>query len=97
MLTLTDDAVTAIRQLTSQPGLPADTGLRIATTAASDDGIPTFELALAAAPQPEDQVLEKSGVRVFLDPEAQAAFDDKSLDAETDEESVRFQVTERPS
>lgn len=97
MLTLTDDAVSAIRALTAQPGLPADTGLRIASTAATDDGIPTFELALAAAPQPDDHVIETSGVRVFLDPEAQAAFDDKALDAETDEESVRFQVTDRPS
>jgi Fe-S cluster assembly iron-binding protein IscA len=29
MLTLTDSAVTAIRNLTSQPELPEDTGLRI--------------------------------------------------------------------
>jgi len=44
MLTLTDSAVTAIRNLTSQPELPDETGLRIMS---QDQGGPAFQVTLA--------------------------------------------------
>lgn len=96
MLTLTGDAATAIRDITSQPGLPDDTGLRIAAAAASD-GSPAFEIAVAAAPQPADDVVEDQGARVFLDPDASAALDDKALDAEVSEGTVRFRIEDQQS
>lgn len=94
MLTLTGSAVSAIRDITSQPGLPDDTGVRIAS-AASDDGAPAFEIAVSAAPAPSDAVIEEEGARVFLDPEASAALDDKALDAEVGEGVVRFRIGEQ--
>lgn len=96
MLTLTGDAVSAIRDITTQPGLPDQTGLRIATSAAADGG-PAFEIAVASAPQPADDVVEAEGARVFLDPDASAALDDKALDAEVAEDTIRFRIEDQQS
>lgn len=96
MLTLTTGAVNAIREITHQPGLPEETGVRIAATASGNGG-PAFEIAVASTPEPADDVVEAEGARVFLDPEASAAFDDKALDAEIDEGQIRFRVEDRTS
>ena len=91
MLTLTDSAVAAIRSLTSQPELPAETGLRIMAPA---DGAPSFQLALAEAPVAGDQVVEEGGARVFVEAAAAAALQDKELDAQVNEQGdVAFNVT----
>jgi iron-sulfur cluster assembly protein len=91
MLMLTDSAVSAIRSLTTQPQLPAATGLRIA---AQGNEAPSLQLALAEGPVAGDQVLEESGVRVFLEPTAAAVLDDKELDARVDEQGqVAFSVS----
>ena len=93
MLTLTDSAVTAIRNLTSQPELPEDTGLRIMS---QDEGGPAFQVTLAESPVAGDQVIETDGARVFLEPGAAVALDDKSLDAQVDDEgTVAFTLAEQ--
>lgn len=90
MLTLTDNAVTAIRALTSQPELPADTGLRIM---AQGEEIPSFQLSLAPTPSEGDQVIESEGARVFVESIAAQALSDSALDAEVDEQGgVAFSV-----
>lgn len=95
MLTLTDNAVTAIRALTSQPELPADTGLRIM---AQGEEIPSFQLSLAATPTDGDQVIETDGARVFVEPVAADALSDKALDAEVDDQGgVAFSVHPQPA
>ncbi|HEV8219898.1 MAG TPA: Fe-S cluster assembly protein HesB [Streptosporangiaceae bacterium] len=83
MLTLTDQAVTAIRNLTTQAGLPPETGIRIAPEAGDERGL---ALSLADAPQAGDQVIEAADVHVFVQPEASAVLDDKALDAQINEE-----------
>jgi iron-sulfur cluster assembly protein len=83
MLTLTDQAVAAIRDLTTRPGLPAQTGLRIAPGEADTGGL---ALSLSDGPVSGDQVIEESDVQVFLQPEAADALDDKALDAQINEE-----------
>jgi iron-sulfur cluster assembly protein len=93
MLTLTDSAVTAIRNLTAQPELPDETGLRIMS---QDQGGPAFQVTLAETPADGDQVIETEGARVFLEPGAAVALDDKSLDAQVDDEgTVAFTLAER--
>ncbi len=93
MLTLTDSAVTAIRNLTSQPELPEDTGLRIMS---QDEGGPAFQVTLAESPAAGDQVIESSGARVFLEPGAAVALDDKSLDAQVDDQgTVAFTLADQ--
>ena len=93
MLTLTDSAVSAIRTLTSQPDLPQDTGLRIMTQ--SDQGA-GFQLGLAEAPAAGDQVVEEGGARVFVEPTAAAALDDKALDAQVNEQGdLAFRIADQ--
>ena len=93
MLTLTDNAVTAIRALTSQPEQPPDTGLRIMGQG-QGEGVPPFQLALAETPAEGDQVIEANGARVFLADDTAQVLADKALDAEVDAEGgVAFSVT----
>lgn len=95
MLTLTAEAVSAVRQLTKRPDMPEDTGLRIASVA-TGDGAATYAIDIAEAPLPTDQVVEAEGARVYLDQTAATEFDDKALDAEVEAGQVRFQLMERP-
>ncbi len=60
MLTLTDQAVSAIRNLTTRPGLPAQTGVRIAPGEADTGGL---ALSLSDGPQAGDRVIEIRPVR----------------------------------
>jgi iron-sulfur cluster assembly protein len=83
MLTLTDQAVDAIRGLTTRPGLSEQTGLRIAPGEADTGGL---ALSLSDGPQAGDQVIEEADVQVFVQPEAAAALDAKSLDAPVGED-----------
>jgi iron-sulfur cluster assembly protein len=90
MLTLTDNAVTAIRALTSQPEQPPETGLRIM---GQGEGVPPFELALVETPADGDQVIEANGARVFLAAGTAQVLADKALDAQVDDEGgVAFSV-----
>jgi len=83
MLTLTDQAVAAIRNLTTRPGLPAQTGLRIAPGEADTGGL---ALSLSDGPQAGDRVIEETDVQIYLQPEAATALEDKELDAQVDED-----------
>ena len=83
MLTLTDQAVSAIRSLTTRPGLPAQTGLRIAPGEADPGGL---SLSLADGPQAGDRVIEETDIQVFVQPDAAADLDDKELDAQVNED-----------
>jgi len=82
VLTLTDRAAETIRTLTSQPGIPADTGLRMSL---QDAGAGTLALSLEG-PQPGDAVIEDSGARVFVHQDVAAIVEDSELDAEFDEQ-----------
>jgi iron-sulfur cluster assembly protein len=82
MLMLTDQAVDAIRNLTTRPGLPAETGLRIAP----QDGAGGLALSLADGPEAGDRVIEEADVQVFVQPDAAATLDDKALDAQVSED-----------
>jgi len=83
MLTLTDQAVAAIRNLTTRPGLPAQTGLRIAPGEADTGGL---ALSLSDGPHAGDRVIEETDVQIYLQPEAATALEDKELDAQVDED-----------
>jgi Fe-S cluster assembly iron-binding protein IscA len=86
MLTLTDNAATAVKTISSQ--VPTEgAGLRI-RDAGPDTG---FELAIAPTPENGDDVVETDGARVFVDAAASPALDERVLDAEFgDDGSVRF-------
>ncbi|CAB4936331.1 MAG: Fe-S cluster assembly protein HesB [Actinobacteria bacterium] len=97
MLTLTENAATAIRTLVDGVQAPAEAGLRI-----SDDPTgPALELAITGGPEAADQVVEAQdpdgrGARVFLDDQAAAVLADKTLDAAADGEgNLQFGITEQ--
>lgn len=91
MLTLTDSAVSAIRDLLAGKDVPAEGGLRIsAGPPANGDDHPSFELAVVTGPELADAVVERDGVYVYVEPAALAAFEDKVLDAELGEAGVSF-------
>lgn len=94
MLMLTNQAASAIRDLTTQAGVAEETGLRIASTT-GDDGTPALTLSLAAQ-QPEDHVVNAEGAQVFLDSDAATQLDDKALDAEVSEQGeIQFMLAEQ--
>ncbi|RMI31313.1 hypothetical protein [Nocardia stercoris] len=80
MLKLTNTAVEAVRTITAREDTPPDAGLRIYTV----DGSGTLQLAVAAEPADQDQVVLTDGSRVFLDEQAAALLDDKVLDTALD-------------
>ena len=92
MLTVTDNAVTEIRNLIDQPQVPDDGGLRIT----SDAGAGSLTLSLAATPAEDDTVVDASGARLFLDAGAAELLDDKTLDAVQDQNGqVQFAVAQQ--
>lgn len=88
MLTLTENAATAVKAVVAGTPDVQAAGIRIRGAEAPTAG---FELTLAPQPEPADAVVEADGARVFLDSSAQAALDDQVLDAQMNEDgSVRF-------
>ncbi|WP_270353299.1 Fe-S cluster assembly protein HesB [Microbacterium testaceum] len=92
MLTLTEEATTAVKTITAQiPDAPQG-GVRIEGAGSPES---QFALSVVDAPEPSDTVVESAGARVFLDSDAAAVLDDRVLDAQIDPEqgSVQFAVT----
>ncbi|CAN5684574.1 iron-sulfur cluster biosynthesis family protein [soil metagenome] len=93
MLTLTENASTIVRDITTQPGLPETAGLRIT----SDADQSSFAIAAAEQPEPADQVVEHSGAKLYLDQQAAVMLDDKILDAAVDDAGqVEFALAIQP-
>ncbi|MFC8850391.1 MULTISPECIES: adhesin [unclassified Micromonospora] len=91
MLTMTDNAVLVIRDLTAQEDVAEGGGLRIA--ADTDAGSLTVELV--PEPVQGDQVVDHQGARIFLDSDAADLLTDTSVDATVDDEGVvQFGFTE---
>lgn len=82
MLTLTENASTAVRDLTARAGLPESGGLRIAE---SEQQLGSFELALVPEAAPGDDVIDAAGATVFVPPSTSTALADLTLDADPTE------------
>jgi iron-sulfur cluster assembly protein len=92
VLTLTDGAVAAIREITDQDNVPDGAGVRIA----ADPAAGALTLGLVPEPVSGDQVVDVSGARVFLDTQAAPILEDKALDAAVDSEGqIQFTVAEQ--
>jgi iron-sulfur cluster assembly protein len=95
MLTLTNNAVEAVKGLVSTSQEIAETGgLRL--TAQRDGTQASFKLRVAQVPAEDDQVIESRGARVFVEPDAASLLDDKVLDAAIEQDGVAFMVLDRP-
>lgn len=83
MITLTENAREAIHALTADE--PTGAGVRLATEPTSADGdFGAVNLALVAAPEVGDEVIEDGGARVFVQPAAASIMGDQMLDAAVD-------------
>lgn len=94
MLALTSDATQAIERILKAPGVPDNAGLRIMPVAPADESEVTSELQVEVAEQPDesDAVIEANGARVFVQDSLCGYLDDKTLDAETNRERIRFSL-----
>jgi iron-sulfur cluster assembly protein len=77
MLTLTENAQSVITGIVDGGQAPQTGGIRIA----QDLEGAGLNVTVADVPGPDDQVVEAAGAKVFLDPSAAVALDDKVLDA----------------
>jgi Fe-S cluster assembly iron-binding protein IscA len=92
MLAVTDNAATAIRDITAQEAVPPGSGLRIA----ADESGNALTLSLVAEPLDGDQIIDESGARLFLDRLAARLLDDKELDVTVDPSGdLQFAVADR--
>ncbi|MBM3716333.1 MULTISPECIES: Fe-S cluster assembly protein HesB [Microbacterium] len=93
MLTLTEEATSAVKTITAQFPDAAQGGVRIEGAGSPDS---QFRLSVVAEPEPADAVVENQGARVFLDTDAAEVLDDRVLDAQLDGQGgVQFAVTEQ--
>ncbi|GAA1627641.1 adhesin [Georgenia ruanii] len=87
MLTLTPNAQAAVRDLSTQAGLPETGGMRIALTEPGDG----VELSLVPAPDPADDVIEgDDGARVFVEEATTELLTAHELDAAQTPEGTGF-------
>ena len=91
MLTLTETAAQAVRQLAAGSGLEPAPGLRISPGPPTPEGTP-LQLQLAGEPEVSDQTVEAEGARVYLDGPVADILDDKVLDAGVEGDSIRFAI-----
>jgi iron-sulfur cluster assembly protein len=91
MLTLTDQATSAVKTITAQFPDISEGGVRIQGSGSPES---QFQLSVVPGPQPADSVVENDGARVFLDTDAAVVLDDRVLDAQVDGQGgVQFAVT----
>ncbi|WP_166873915.1 MULTISPECIES: iron-sulfur cluster assembly accessory protein [unclassified Salinibacterium] len=90
MLTLTETASTVVKNIAAQSLGTEDGGLRVSSDEAGGSAL---NVAIAAGPEPADEVIESGGAHVYLEPIVATALADKVLDAEVAEDgSVRFAI-----
>ena len=85
MLQIAEDAVEAFRQMGS---------LRI--RGVESEGEVELEIEEATEPVVDDQVVERDGVQIFLDPVAASALDDQVIGVDAHEDHFHFTFDDQP-
>jgi iron-sulfur cluster assembly protein len=89
MLTVTADAIQAIKAVMGAK----EGGLKISAASSSANGQgPGLVLEAVPEPEPGDEVVEADGAELYLDAAAVGMLDGKVLDAEQEDEAVRFSI-----
>lgn len=79
-INLTDSALAMVRDLLQQKDVP-DHGLRVFVAGGGCSGM-QYGMALEAEPRPYDHVVEREGVRVFVDPTSMMFLSNATIDYE---------------
>ena len=91
MLALTDNAVEAVEQIVSSSEVDSEArGMRVVAERAATETY--FHLTVVPVPAEDDEVIEESGARIFLDPEASALLEDKVLDVSVERNQLAFTI-----
>ena len=77
---LTDSAVSTVRNLLIQKEVP-NHGLRVFVSGGGCSGM-QYGMALEAEPRPYDHVIERDGVKVFVDPTSMMYLNNATIDYE---------------
>jgi iron-sulfur cluster assembly protein len=93
VLTLTDTAAEAVRQMAAGSGLEPDPGVRISPGPPTPEGTP-LQIELAPEAQEDDQTVDQSGAHVYIEPQVAEVLDDKILDAAVEGDQIRFALRE---
>lgn len=93
MLTITPDALTIIRRVTTHPSMQPEGGLRIASRANTSAPL---EVRAVSGPGEHDVVVDRSGARLYVGSDVTGRIDDGELDAVTDD-GGRVQFVLRPA
>ena len=92
-MTITDKAAEKAKAILADEG-KANWGIRIYVAGESCCG-PSFGLNLQEVQMPEDEIVEKGGVKIFMDKETSKSLDGRELDFYTGEEGEGFIFTRR--
>jgi Fe-S cluster assembly iron-binding protein IscA len=92
LLTITENAEQALDAVAAAENVPEGAGVRISQGVGAN-GQPAVGIALVAAPEPGDAVVEDANVPVFVAAEVQDLLDDKVLDAELQGEQIAFSIS----
>ena len=91
MLTVTHEASEAIRTLTDQVPELESAGLRISAEP-GENGTAQIALSITDQPYEADEVVESEGAKVYVAEPVAEFLDDKTLDAEIQDEGVAFSI-----
>jgi Fe-S cluster assembly iron-binding protein IscA len=86
MLQIAEDAVEAFRQM----------GGALRIRGVESDGEVELEIEEATEPVADDQVVERDGVRIFLDPVAASALDDQVIGVHAHDDHFHFTFDDQP-
>jgi Fe-S cluster assembly iron-binding protein IscA len=86
MLQIDDDAIEAFRQIGT-----------IRIRGVEGDGEVELEIEDATEPVADDQVVEREGVRIFLDPVAATALDDQVIGVHAHDDHFHFTFDDQPA
>ena len=96
MISLTPAAADVIRDLMETSQVPDTGGLRMhVSDPSANSSQASLAVSLVEEPPLGDEVLDESGVHVFLTPQAADLVGDKQLDAAIDDGKVRFMLHEQ--
>ncbi|ACQ81676.1 HesB/YadR/YfhF-family protein [Beutenbergia cavernae DSM 12333] len=91
MLTLTENAESAVRGIVDDAGLPPEGGMRIALADAGNQ----LELSVVPQAQPGDAEIEAGGTHVFVADTAAPLLDTQELDAGLTEQGPAFTLRQQ--
>jgi Fe-S cluster assembly iron-binding protein IscA len=80
MLTVTDEAIVFLKTAKLAEGAPPDAGIRICRGKSSHSGAVAVGIAISEEPIPGDGLLERDGLRIFVEDALIEPLDGRFLD-----------------